>query len=82
VSNVLPNQHSRLSLWVGTTLVIFGVAVNVGAAVKHWTTVRRLERGQPLRFKLWSLGMTVAFVLGLFGLLMAIYLIFGLDRPN
>jgi putative membrane protein len=82
VSNVLPNQHSRLSLWVGTTLVVFGVAVNVGAAVKHWTTVRRLERGQPLRFKPWSLGMTVAFVLGLFGLLMAVYLIFGLDRPN
>src|ERR1700676_4458494 len=66
VSDVAPRQRSGLSLWVGTTLVIFGVAVNVGAAVKHWYTVRRLERGQPLRFSPWSLGMTVAFLLGLF----------------
>jgi hypothetical protein len=53
-------------------LVIFGVAISVGAAIKHWYTVRRLERGQPLRFNRWSLGMTVGFLLGLLGLLMAI----------
>ena len=82
VSDVSKYQRSGLSLWVGTTLVVFGVVVNLGAAVKHWYTVRRLERGQPLRFSPWSLGMIVAFVLGLFGMLMAIYLIFGLDRTN
>jgi inner membrane protein YidH len=82
VSDKSPHQHSGLSLWVGTTLVVFSVAVNLGAAVKHWYTVQRLERGQPLRFSPWSLGMIVAFVLGLFGMLMAIYLIFGLDRSN
>jgi putative membrane protein len=82
VSDVSKHQRSGLSLWVGTTLVIFGVAVNMGAAVKHWHTVRRLERGQPLRFSPWSLGMIVAFVLGVFGILMALYLIIGLDRSN
>ena len=80
VSDVAPRQHSGLSLWAGTTLVIFGVAVNIGAAVKHWYTIRRLKRNQPLQFSSWSLGLTVAFSLGLVGLLMAIYLIFGLDH--
>jgi putative membrane protein len=77
----LPNQQSGFSLWVGTTLIILGVAVNLAAAVKHWHTVRRLERGQPMGFRLWSLGMGVAFLLGLLGLLMATYLIVGLDHP-
>jgi len=80
VPDVSPQQHGGLSLWVGTTLVIFGVVVNVGAAIKHWYTVRRLERGQPLRFRPWSLGLIVALLLGLLGMLMATYLVFGLDH--
>jgi putative membrane protein len=82
VSKVSPHQHTRLSLWVGTTLVILGVAMNVGAAIKHWREIRRLERGQPLQFKPWSLEMIVAFLLAMIGMLMAIYLIFGLDHSN
>src|SRR5262245_43532304 len=78
----LPYQHSGFSLWVGTTLIVMGVAVNLASGVKHWHTVRRLERGQPMRFGPFSLGMVVAFVLGLLGLLMAIYLIVGLDHPG
>jgi len=80
VRDVSPQHSSGLSLWVGTTLVILGVAVNVAAAVKHWYTVQRLERGQPLRFRPWSLGMVVALVLGLLGLLTATYLIAGLGH--
>jgi putative membrane protein len=80
VRDVSPQHGSGLSLWVGTTLVILGVAVNVAAAVKHWRTVRRLERGQPLRFTPWSLGMVVAFLLGLLGLLTATYLLVGLNH--
>ncbi len=76
-----PPQHSSgLSLWVGTTLVIRGVAVDVAAAVKHGFTIRRLERGQPLEFRRWSLGMVVAFLLGLLGLLTATYLLAGLGH--
>lgn len=78
--DVSPHQRSGFSLWVGTTLVIVGVAVNVGAAINHRYTVRRLERGQPLQFRQWSLGMIVAFLLGLLGLLMAGYLVFGFDH--
>ena len=80
VRDVSPQHSSGLSLWVGTTLVILGVIVNVAAAVKHWYTVRRLERGRPLRFSPWSLGMVVAFLLCLLGLLTATYLIVGLGH--
>lgn len=47
---VPPPQQHGLSLWVGVTLVVLGVAVNAAAALKHWETIRRLETGQPLRF--------------------------------
>ena len=80
VREVTPHHSTGLSLWAGTTLVILGVAVNLAAAAKHWHTVRRLERGQPLRFKPWSLGMVVAILLGLLGLLTATYLLIGLDH--
>jgi inner membrane protein YidH len=81
VRNISPPQHSSgFSLWVGTTLVILGVAVDVAAAVKHWYTVQRLQRGQNLQFKRWSLGMVVALLLGLLGILTVTYLLVGLDR--
>jgi putative membrane protein len=76
------HPHSGFSLWVGTTLVIFGVLVNVAAGIQHWFTIRRLEQARPLRVSPWSLSMAVALLLALFGLLMAIYLIVGLDRPT
>jgi putative membrane protein len=78
--DVSPPQRYGLSLWVGTTLVILGVAVNVAAAVKHWYTLRRLEQGQPLRVRPWSLAMLVAFLLALLGVLMASYLVVGLNH--
>jgi putative membrane protein len=80
VRDVSPQQRTGISLWVGTTLVILGVAVTVAAAIKHWHTLRRLERNQPLQFKPWSLGTIVALILSLLGLLTATYLIVGLDH--
>lgn len=56
-------------LWVGTTL-----------ATKHWYTVRRLQKRQPLQFRPWSLGMVVALLLGLLGLATAAYLLLDLSH--
>ena len=72
--------RTGLSLWVGTTLVILGVAVDVAEAIKHWYTIRRLQQGQPLQFRPWSLGIVVALLLGLLGLATAAYLLLGLSR--
>ena len=81
--DVPPQTHSGLSLSVGTTLVIMGVAsveYPGGACLKHWRDIRRLERGQTLQTTPWSLGMMVAFLLAVLGLVMATYLLIGLDH--
>jgi len=67
-------RPTGFSLIIGTLLVLFGVAVNVAAAIRHFYTVRRLERGEILRFSPWSLGMIVGLLLSLIGLLMTVYL--------
>ncbi len=76
------HQPSGLSLGGGTALVALGVVVNVAAAVKHWHIVRQLERGQPLRFRPVSLGTVVAVLLALLGLVIAGYLLFGLNHSS
>jgi putative membrane protein len=79
-SATAPHRHTGLSLWGGMALVVLGVVVNVAAAARHWRTIRGLERGRPVGFQPWSLGMVVAVLLGLFGLLLTAYLIFGLPH--
>ncbi len=66
-----------VSLWVGTTLVLLGVVANLFAAVKHWQTVRRLQRGQPIPMSPLSVGLIVALFLALLGMLIAGYLVLG-----
>ena len=73
-----PHQQ-RLSLWTGTALVLLGVAVNLSAPIKHWHTIRRLEKGLPLRFHPISIGSIAALLLVLVGLLMAVHLLFGMN---
>ena len=75
-------QQLGISLWAGTALVLLGVVVNVLAAIKHWDTVRRFNRGQSVIFRPLSLGIIVALLLGMFGLLIAGYLVFGLKDPS
>ena len=82
VQAVPPPRQQGFSLWVGVALVVVGVAVNLAAAVKHCQTIRRLEKGQPLRFHPLSLGAVVALLMGLLGLFMAAYLLFGLNSPE
>lgn len=76
-----PHLHnSWFSLVIGTLLVLFGVAVNLGASINHINTLRRLESGQTLRFSPWSLGIIAGILLAGFGLIMATYLIFSLSH--
>ena len=79
VHATVPSRHHGLSLWVGVTLVGLGVAVNLAAAFKHWHTIRRLEKGLPLRFHPLSLGAVVALLMGVLGIVMVAYLVFGLS---
>jgi putative membrane protein len=64
-----------LSLWLGTCLVLLGVAVTALAAAQHYRFLRRLNRREGYRPPRWSLGLIVAGVLAALGAAMAAYLV-------
>jgi putative membrane protein len=65
--------HSTgISLWVGTTLVLMGVAANVIAAWQHARLLQRLKRGEQYHAPQWSIAIIVAVVLGVLGVIMAL----------
>ena len=72
--------HTGVSLWIGTLLVLCGVIVNIAAAVSHAQTLKRLERSEPLRIRVWSMGLFVSLAIAVIGLLMAAYLMLGLSH--
>ena len=82
VHGALPPQQHGISLWVGTTLVVVGVVVNVVAAVKHWQTIQLLQKGQSLRFHPLSLEAIVALRMAFLGVVMAAYFVFGLNSSS
>src|SRR5437016_5911122 len=61
------------SLWAGTALLMLGVAVNISAVANHWRIVRRLQAGNPIPFRPFSVGSVAALLLALLGLIMAAY---------
>ena len=63
------------SLWIGGALIVLGVVVNVMAAAEHVRLLRRLERGEPYRPTLWSLGVVVTLLLAGLGVAMTAYLV-------
>jgi len=72
-----PVTSSALSLWIGGGLVVFGIVVNVAAAVQHVRLLRRLERGEPYRATTWSLAVAVTLLLAAVGVVMTAYLFLG-----
>jgi uncharacterized protein (DUF302 family)/uncharacterized membrane protein YidH (DUF202 family) len=64
-----------LSFWFGTALIVLGVIVNVVCAWNHIRLVRELNRGGTAFNRPSSLAITVAVVLAVLGLAMAIYLV-------
>jgi putative membrane protein len=71
----LPPQHAvGWSLWIGTALLVLGIAVNLLAAAQFAAFASRLDRGEPYRPSRWPLGLIVAGVLAVLGLVMVAYL--------
>ena len=70
-----PRHSSGVSLWIGTTLVVLGVAVTLLAAAQHWRILQRLNRGQDYIPPSWSLGLVVAGVMAILGVGIVAYLL-------
>ena len=68
-------QSYGLSLWFGTALIAVGVGVNAIAGFRHLRLIRALDRGDTSHSHATAQAVTVAFLVALVGLAMAIYLI-------
>jgi putative membrane protein len=63
------------SLWIGTGLVVVGVAITLLAAQEHRRVLKRLNRGVEYVAPQRSLGLIVAVLLALLGAAMVLYLL-------
>jgi putative membrane protein len=70
-------QPVGASLVLGTTLIVLAVVVHFLAVVRHWRTVRRLEANQPMTMHPFSLVSLVSLALGIVGIVVIGYLLFG-----
>lgn len=64
-----------LSLWLGTALVALGVAVNCLAAGRHYQFLRQFGLDQYESRPSFPLGLIVALLLAVLGVIMAVYLL-------
>jgi hypothetical protein len=71
-----PSPSYGWSLWIGTGLVVLGIAVTLLAAQQHRRILQRLDRGEGYVAPRWSLGVAVAAVLAILGAAMVAYLLF------
>ncbi|MEX2176650.1 MAG: DUF202 domain-containing protein [Pirellulaceae bacterium] len=69
------SARSGLSLWIGTALVLLGVAVNLLAAWQHSRIERELYVHAPRAIPRSILALCVAVILAIIGLAMAAYLV-------
>lgn len=68
------SESPSSTLWIGTGLVLLGVAVNLLAAWQHWRIEQELYPGQRRRWPRTTLALTIAVLLGAIGVAMAVYL--------
>ena len=63
------------SLWIGTGLIILGVAVSMAASFEYYRFVRLFEQGRPYTPRTALLAVSVASILAILGIVMAVYLV-------
>ncbi len=78
IQSAQPNLQVKsygLSFWFGTAFIALGVLINIASAFNHIRLVRQIKRGDSDFDRPSALGLTMAALLALVGLGMAIYLI-------
>jgi putative membrane protein len=72
---VIQQPTTGWSVWIGTALIVLGVAVSLLAALEFFRFVQRSKQGQSYMPRTAMLAVVVAAILGLLGIVMAVYLI-------
>ena len=70
-----PPPPAGVSRWFGIGLIGLGVLLTAASTVTHLSTVRRLNRGEPFVGRPTWLGVSIALLLVVVGVLMAVYLV-------
>ena len=70
-----PPPPAGVSRWFGIGLIGLGVLLTAASTATHLSTVRRLNRGEPFVGRPTWLGVSIASLLVLVGVLMAVYLV-------
>jgi putative membrane protein len=74
--HIAAHQHSTgWSLWIGVGLIALGVVVSLLASFEYFRFVQASKREQSYSPRTASLAVVVAVILGLLGIVMAIYLV-------
>jgi len=71
----LGSKSSGFSLWVGTALILLGVAVNLISTLSYYQEIAQLNRGETAANQHSITAIFVATLLALCGLAMAVYLV-------
>ena len=72
---VPPDEEAGLSLWAGVSLLVIGVWVNLGAAVRHFRFRRQFERGEPFITPRGLMMVVFSLLLGVLGIVLTSYLV-------
>lgn len=70
-----PGRSTGVSLWAGTALVLIGVAVDVLSSLRYVRIVRALNEGRDVTGRPSTMGITIALILAVIGVAVAIYLL-------
>ena len=70
-----PPPPAGVSRWFGIGLIGLGVLLTVASTATHLSTVRRLNRGEPVVGRPTWLGVSIALLLIVVGVLMAVYFV-------
>ena len=70
-----PPPPAGVSRWFGIGLIGLGVLLTAASTATHVSTIRRLNRGEPFVGRPTWLGVSIALLLVVVGVLMAVYLV-------
>jgi putative membrane protein len=66
-----PAVAAGMSMWLGSAIIVFSVALNVLAIVDYRSTIQRLNRAHQADWRASRLATTTAVLLALMGILLA-----------
>lgn len=71
----VPHESTGWSLWIGVGLIALGVAVSLLASFEYFRFVQLSKQGRSYTPRTAMLAVLVAVILGILGIIMAVYLI-------